>query len=173
MSSYLITTLMDNADSTITGTSGIDLFSYSQFFVNEVTFYLYITEKTDIGRMDRVAIKLWGDEKLLPELMLLNSWKNPYAINSGQILYVCSREDIDRAIKIPDINTKLQLVSNQNTPTRNRPSSLVNNNIVAAVPTKVSDSTNLWLNGEVVLPPNAPRTSKNNIEVIGGKVVFR
>ena len=171
--SYAITTLMDNNDGTLTGTTGVDMFSYSQFFVENVTFYLYITQRTDIGRMDRVALKVWGDADLLPELMLLNSWYNPYSLNSGQILFFCNPADLSTAIKIPDITARLNLVTNPNSPTRTRPASLVQNNVVAAVPTQVSTSTNAWLNGETVLPPNAPRNSKNNIEIVGGKVVFR
>ena len=155
------------------GNQGIwDLTNSSLSFKNvnvQIKKVYYYTED-DQMRPDLVAMYNYGDQGYMGSLLKFNGYSNPFAVDTGQILYIPS----DRSIK-DGFEQKKKEDKGGNTNTS--PASAFKKNQERKI-AKPSEGRKKYLETKIknqpsqILPPNMMQPGESSVIRQGGKIIF-
>ena len=85
-----------------------DLFQKNIIYVDNIPMGLYIVPREFEMRLDRISYYIYGTDKYVEELMILNDIISPYSVKQNQFIFYCSKENLGQLYVTDKMRTELE-----------------------------------------------------------------
>jgi len=150
--------------------NGLRMTEPSILFGNNVTILAAHTVETiEVGRIDLIADKYYGNSDYSELILKYNNISNPFSITAGDVLLIPDQDNIllkwNRVKPIDDIETELDAIRSQFMDSKRLTTQEAKR--VEYLKKKASQKKN---GSKAILPPNVLKPTEKNIDINNGEI---